>query len=178
MSVRGIVRLAILTFTFVAAASPSAFAQVAEKIGVTMGYPSMIGVLIPMNDQISIRPEISFGGGSTESSSNSGFGLGVGALWYIRGDDLVRTYVTPNLGFVKNGLNAKSGSGLSGDVHSTVTTFSGSLGAEYRAHPNFGLFAELGLAITHTTTDTSPEGSKRSANAWGTRTAIGAIVRF
>ncbi|MEZ5318955.1 MAG: outer membrane beta-barrel protein [Vicinamibacterales bacterium] len=178
MSVRGIIRAFILGSGLTVLAASSAFAQQLDKIGVTMGYPGAIGIQVPINDQVALRPEVSFGGGSSDSSSSGNFGLGVGALWYVRGDDVVRTYVIPRIGFSRSHVNAKPNSGLTGDSHSTATTISGSVGAEYRAHPNFGLFAELGLSFAHSSNEIKVIDSKSTSNSWGTRTAIGAIVRF
>jgi hypothetical protein len=68
-----------------------------------MGFPASFGALWHVSDKVALRPELSFGGSSNDSTgssiaiSGSGWsvGTGVSALFYLRAPDRLRTYVTP-----------------------------------------------------------------------------------
>src|SRR5262245_1568039 len=101
--------------TFVAAAtlllSPlTVHAQDDPRVGLTMGYPSAVGVLWQMNHLVALRPEFTWARTSSDSpsttdplgnpvtgssSNNWTTGVGLSALFYIRRYDNLRTYVSP-----------------------------------------------------------------------------------
>ena len=92
-----------------------ASAQDAGAVGVSMGYPSAVGVMWHVAERFAIRPEVSFsastnenpitsslsalgGGSSTTSVSSStakGVGVGISGLFYIGKWDALRAYVAP-----------------------------------------------------------------------------------
>src|SRR5262245_20730696 len=91
---------------FVAAlfgSSTAALAQEKGKVGLTMGFPSSIGILFHATDKIAIRPEFNFEQSSAEieglvsigSSYTWVVGTGVSALFYLQKWEDVHVYVSP-----------------------------------------------------------------------------------
>src|SRR5262245_29266956 len=86
----------------------TAFAQ-DPGIGLTMGYPAAIGLIIHLGDRMAVRPEFTFAqtsidtdvaitGATVTSSSSSdnwSYGVGASALFYLGPKDNLRTYVSP-----------------------------------------------------------------------------------
>jgi hypothetical protein len=168
---------AVLLLLFAIAVPASA--QDAGNLGAVMGYPASIGLLWDVNERVGLRPEISLSGGSAEVSSSTNITIGASALFYLPTPDQVRTYVSPRVTFGHSSLSPEGEfSSLAGDVSTNTISFTGSLGAEYRPHPRFGIFGELGFGFSHSSTSSDELDVDTSGNQWGTRTAVGIIVRF
>ncbi len=94
----------------------SASAQDPGAIGLTMGYPSAVGVIWHVAERFAIRPEVSFatsttdtpslvgtiGGGTSVSTSgsttsSSAIGIGISGLFYLGKWDALRAYVAPRV---------------------------------------------------------------------------------
>jgi hypothetical protein len=149
----------------------AARAQDEPKVGVTMGYPSAIGILWKAADRIALRPEATLAKGSSESSSsnpiigaaatsapsdNWQLGVGLSALFYVSRTDGLRTYVTPRFAYSKTSTSANlAGSPVSSTSDSRAYTTSGSFGAEYGLGRHFGVFGEVGVSYTTATSETS-----------------------
>ena len=160
----------------------SAAAQSDPKVGVAMGYPSVVQVIWHATDRVAFRPELSFArtANSTtdddfefESESSSvAVGPGISALFYLTRWDNVRSYLAARYAY--SHLSSKAtldGSTLREDSSATHST-SGSLGVQFTPHRRFGVFGEIGLSFSHS----SDEG--RSGSTLGVRTGIGAILYF
>lgn len=162
----------------------SAFAQDSPKVGLVMGYPAAISVIWHASEQIAIRPEITFSGASSGSSSIPGLEAdqfsvnpGVSALFYLAKWDAVRTYVSPR--YLYQHSSTSSSSSILGPLESTATThsFAGSFGAEFNAHRRFAVFGEVGLQYSRAAAETlSVDGP--TLNAWNVRSAVGVIFYF
>jgi hypothetical protein len=148
----------------------AASAQDQPKIGLTMGYPSAIGVLWQVADRVALRPELTATKSSSESASadsivgssgstptnNWQLGVGVSALFYVSRSDALRTYVTPRFAYAKtststNLASTSTSSALDGRSYTTA----GSFGGQYALGRHFGVFGELGVSYTSATTETS-----------------------
>jgi hypothetical protein len=154
------------------AISATARAQDLPKLGITLGYPSAVGLLWNAADRLALRPEFTWSKTSTDapaiadpilgpisngtSSDTWQTGAGVSALLYIGKYESLRTYVSPRLAYSQT--NASSGV-LSSLVSSSNTTStwstSGSFGAQYTAGRHFGIFGEVGLNYASTTSRTT-----------------------
>jgi len=147
---------------------PSAVhAQDAPKLGLTMGYPSAIGVSWQAAERVAFRPELTATRGSSEGSTtdpiigatgtstpsdNWQVGVGLSALFYLTHDGGFRTYVTPRFAYSKtNASNAVAGSVVSSTSDGWTYTTSGSFGAQYSFARHFGVFGEVGAAYTSST---------------------------
>jgi len=146
----------------------NALAQDAGQIGVTLGYPSAVGVIWHVTDNVAVRPEISFSTGSAESPTiSSGLSLpdpsvdvgetssttvaaGVSGLFYFGEWDKLRAYVSPRFTYAR--LTSNSGSTFSTDSRNSAYTITGSFGAHYQLHRRFAVFGETGFGYTHTRT--------------------------
>ena len=159
-------------------------AQDTRQVGVAMGYPSSIGLIWRASDTVALRPEFSFSGGSTGSSSPGGYssdttawGLGVSALFYARKWDKASAYLTPRFSYSHTSTTATqllAGTPSTAENHGNAYSIAGSIGAQYSLSRRFGVFGEVGFAYTHqTSTYTAVENT---ANTWGTRTAIGVTL--
>lgn len=160
-------RASIGLFLFVVIGVPGiARAQDEGKVGLTMGYPSSIGVIWQAADRVALRPEITLSRSTGDSSTNdllgaspvstndsTGVGAGVSALFYLHRWEGLRTYVSPRFSYARTSTSASTTSATS-TSESTVSSYltSGSFGAQYSLGRHFGLFGEIGLGYTATST--------------------------
>jgi hypothetical protein len=147
-------------------------AQDDPKVGVTMGYPSAVGVIWQMSNRVALRPEFTWtrtsvdlpstidpvSGTVTTSATSDSWqtGVGLSALFYVGRYDSLRTYVSPRFTFTRTSAS----SGLAGTAASTssdgwVYSTSGSFGAQYGLGRHFGVFGEIGGMYVSSTTRTS-----------------------
>ena len=157
----------------------SASAQTATSgIGITIGYPASIGVLVNTSDAIAVRPELSFTTTSISptsdvKSTSHSFTIGADALFYLHTYDRVRTYVAPHLDYSHASSSGPSSSDVSITNHGIGVA--GSFGAQYTPTDRFGIFGEVGLGFTHSSLSSNTFGSGGTVNGWGTRAGVGVI---
>jgi hypothetical protein len=158
-------------------------AQDTGKVGITMGYPGSVGILWHATDRIALRPELSLGGGHSESSNSDSLSVttGVSALFYGASIDNVRTYVSPRVTYGHSGLDTDGPTG--NRLHSSTRAWSaaGSFGAQYAPNKRFSVFGELGFG--YSLTESTPlvvtqSVSKIRATSWATRTGVGVVLYF
>jgi len=158
----------MLAVSVVLSVGAHALAQDAGQIGVTLGYPSAVGVIWHVTDNIAVRPEISFSTGSTESpairstfsfpdvsadlgeTSSTTVTAGVSGLLYFGEWDKLRAYVSPRYTYAR--LTSSSGSTFSTDTRNSAYTVTGSFGAQYQLHRRFAVFGETGFGYNHART--------------------------
>lgn len=161
-----------------------AAAQETGKTGVTMAYPGSIGVIWHASDTVAIRPAFSFNHTSGESSIGSdnhswGLGFGLGALFYLRKYDSVRTYVSPQFSYSRTNITATpvSTSGTLPEIasHNDATGGAGTFGAQFFATPHFSVYGEAGIAFTHHKTATGSSTAVKGST-WGTVAGVGVVM--
>jgi hypothetical protein len=166
----------------------TARAQDAGKIGITMGYPASVGILWQAANAIAVRPVISFGGATAESTAtasgthNWSLGTTISALFYLKKYDNVRTYVSPSYRYSHSTTtitpSASAQPGLP-SVDSTANTHgaSGTFGAEYAPGSRARIYGEVGFVYGHTTTHASAVTNllSTSGNTWGTTAGVGFV---
>jgi hypothetical protein len=146
-------------------------AQDDPKVGLTMGYPSAVGVLWQVNNLVALRPEFTWTRTSSDSptttdplgnpvagSSSDTWTTGVGfsALFYLHRYDNLRTYVSPRFTYSRTSGSADiTGSSVSSSSDGWVYSTSGSFGAQYGLGRHFAVFGEIGMNYASTTTRTS-----------------------
>jgi hypothetical protein len=154
------------------AAAGEARAQDTPRVGITMGYPSAVGVIWQVADRVALRPDFTWAKVSTDSSASDPIilgsngntsssdswqtGFGLSALFFLSGTDALRTYVSPRFSYTQSNVSTNVGGSplASGsDIWSYVT--SGSFGAQYTVARHFGVFGEVGLSYSSATTRTS-----------------------
>jgi hypothetical protein len=183
MRIVRILSLAALAAVF---AVSSADAQDQKKIGITMAYPANVGVLLRVGDKVAVRPELSFTGGTSETSSTSfetesdswTLNTGVSVLFYLKKYDDLRTYFTPRFTYAHGSSTSNAtGSVVNPSVTSTLDGigFAGSFGAEYSLGSRFAAFGEVGFGFAHATTKSSILPTELSSNNWGSRAGVGVI---
>jgi|KBSSwiStaDraftv2_1062776.scaffolds.fasta_scaffold947599_2 hypothetical protein len=186
MTVPRIGLMAAIAFMFLA---HTASGQDTPKVGVTMGYPSSIGVIWHLTDGVAIRPEVSvakssgefttttsfsFGGTTTTNTSVSTtetwqVGAGFSALFYVSTHDALRTYVSPRWTYTR--LSSDSSSSLPQTGTAGHANFvSASFGAQYALGRRFGVFGEIGLGFSRTVTTPTPSTSSLSPGVSGSIT--------
>jgi hypothetical protein len=155
----------MLAVSAVLLVSANALAQDAGQIGLTLGYPTAVGVIWHVTDNVAVRPEISFATGSTESPVFSSVSLsdltasigeassttvtaGVSGLFYFGQWDKLRAYLSPRYTYSR--LTGSSGSTFVSDTRNSAFTVTGSFGAQYQLHRRFAVFGETGFGYTHT----------------------------
>jgi len=158
----------LLAVSVVLSVGANALAQDAGQIGITMGYPSAVGVIWHVTDNVAVRPEVSFSTSSSESPAiSSGLSLpgvsddlgntssttvtaGVSGLFYFGEWDRLRAYVSPRYTYSR--LMSDLGSTFSTDTRNSAYTVTGSFGAHYQFHRRFAVFGETGFGYLHTRT--------------------------
>jgi hypothetical protein len=185
------VAVLVMVFGF----STHAFAQEKGKLGLTMGYPSSVGIVYHVTDKLAIRPELNIAQASTETnvpaiagisigtstvtSSSWAIGTGVSGLFYVRQWDDLHLYVSPRWTY---GHVSASGSGLTSGDDNSVNTWSltGSIGAQYALGKRFGVFGEVGFGYQHSheAGGGSPIQVEVNGHVVGTRTGAGVILYF
>jgi len=143
----------------------AARAQDTPKVGLTMGYPASAGLLWRIGERVALRPEVSLSHVSGDTSapdltiptplstdSTNSLGAGVSALLYVGPRDALSTYISPRFSYARTSTSAASGTSTS---DSTVCAYevTGSFGAQYLLGRRFGVFGELGVGYTRTSTD-------------------------
>ena len=159
----------------VVSARPSG-AQEKGQIGLTMAVPGAVGLIWQATDGLAIRPDFTFSQSGSDSSaslttSSTSIGVGVSALFYVRKWESLRAYLSPRFGYQRTSVTYAGSSPLS--PSSNAYTGSGSIGAEYLLHHRFAVFAETGLAYSHSeiTGSSSLPAFDSSSHTWGTRPA-------
>jgi hypothetical protein len=143
-------------------------------------------VLWKLSDKVAIRPEITFTGGSAESSPGSfelesdnwSLGMSVSGLFYLKKYDRLQTYVTPRFSYQHVSTTSQTTAPVT--TPETTTTgnsygFTGSFGGEYALGDKFAVFGEFGFGLSHLTTKSSLSTGKATSSAWGTRSAVGVV---
>jgi len=171
----------VLGLLFVLTASGTAAAQEHGAVGLTMAFPAAIGVIFHATDKVAVRPEFTFNHNSTElttlDATSWSVGTGVSALFYLRTQDRVQTYVSPRFSYTHSESNAAGTTAIPGSS-SNGTGFSGSFGAQYSPSAKFSVFGEVGVGYTRSTTKSDLTGSDLMTSSWGTRAGVGIIVYF
>ena len=168
------------------AVAASAQAQDSGRVGLTTGYPAVIGIQWHISETIAVRPEVSFTttGSSSESlidasTDFSTFSTGASVLFYSPVRDNVKLYVAPRFAYGRT-----SGSGDVIESITNVYSISGSFGGHYSLGRRFAVFGEAGVQYSHQTgsaTSTISLGPLRTTSRGdvvGTRTAVGVVIYF
>lgn len=171
---------------FIAALSATASAQDAGRVGLTTGYPGVIGILWHASDRMGIRPEFSFT--KNDSSSESAFtnaasdfwsfGTGVSLLIFAPLRDNLKTYVSPRFAYTRT-----SGGGDTAESTADAYFVSGAFGGHYALGQRFALFGELGLSYSHQTGSVTSSlaptfHTTNRGDSISTRTAVGVVLYF
>jgi len=153
---------AVPTLIALLVAPAVAYAQEPGKVGVTMGYPSSVGVIWQVAARVALRPEIALSRSTGDSASNdasgatplstidsTGVGVGLSALFYLHRWEGLRTYVSPRFSYVRTSASSSTTAGMS-TAESTASSYltSGSFGVQCSLGRHFGVFGEIGLGFT------------------------------
>ena len=165
--------LAVTLALFAIGPSVTAFAQEAGNVGLSISYPSSIGLVWQATDRVAIRPEFYLNRTSSESlSTDTILGttrttraesdswlaeFGASVLFVVHRDDNLSLYVAPCYLYA-TGDSTSEQENTPGVIFidlnrgsTTMHTFSGSLGTQYRLGERFGVFGEVGLSHERTT---------------------------
>lgn len=183
-----------LAVVFVIASATSGAAQEADggRIGLTMGYPTGIGIIVPLSERVAVRPEftISFSSGESTSSStttvstNDGWGIGGGlsGLFYLSTHDQLRTYLTPRVTYTRTRVDSGASGSANVPTETVNSSYSvaGSVGVEYRLQRRVAMFGELGYGYSRSEAVFSGVGTRTVTvtRTSGLRTGVGIIVFF
>jgi hypothetical protein len=180
-------------------ASSAAIAQERGQLGITMGYPTSVGVIWHLSNAVAIRPEVNLTTSTTDlalsSTSATAYGVGVSALFYIKHWDALRAYVAPRYSYQHGSATSSIGIELPlplpidlPSIQTSTTTsqhnFSGLFGAQYLLHRHFGVFGEIGGIYetgTSTYSSTPPVPASQanpSFHGFGFRSSVGGIFYF
>jgi hypothetical protein len=159
----GVVFIAVATVLSATAAEAQE-----RRFGLTLGAPSAVGIVWRVSDRVAIRPDFTFAVSSGESelaaaslilgeppspSSTDGSSVAIGgsALFYLARWDALRTYLSPRVSFAQSTITSSS-SASTGRTEGSGRGAAGLFGAEYVLGQRFGVFGEVGLSYSRTTT--------------------------
>lgn len=176
------------TLLCIAAGAGAAVAQEPGRVGMTIAYPSAVGLIWHASDRLAVRPEFTFslstsettpGGGLPGGSSASSWsvGTGVSLLYYTQEWDKVRGYVSPRFGYSRTRNETESGT-FSSTLTATNYAWGASYGVQYLPTERFSVFGEVGIGGAFGRGRASNSGNKSDGHGWGTRSGIGMIVYF
>ena len=179
-------RAALAALAGVTLVATPAHAQEAGQVGITMGYPASVGLIWHVTDRVALRPEVSFGWGSSETHSDifetegdsSTFSTGVAALFSLKQWDEVRAYAGPR--FTYGRTTSRSESLLDDVSELTLTNYevAGLFGVQYTPHRRFAVFGEVGVGYNDSETKSDGSTLVRDSRSWGTQTGAGIIFYF
>ena len=170
-------RLHSLCLVFVLLACGTARAQDHGKVGITIAYPSSVGVIWHAARNVAIRPDFTFAMNQTEGQSveTESWTLGVGgsALFYMGSSDRVRPYFSPRVAYSRS--SASSDSSFPLESSNSAWAFAGSFGAEYSAASKFSVFGEAGVSFSRQTGESGISGIEITSRTTGLRAGVGVI---
>ena len=148
-------------------------AQDTGKIGITMGYPGSVGLLWHATESVAIRPAITFTSASFDGISGdfSSFGLDLGALFYVKKYDNVRTYLSPRFSYT----HTSNSTSTANDLTSNTTGGVGAFGTQFAPSPHFSVYGEVGIGISRRTSETNFVGASLKGTTWGTMAGVGIV---
>lgn len=198
-------RVAIASCLVLLSAAGTAFAQNDRTVGLVMGVPVQLGVLWHASDRVAVRPDVSFSWSASDiadtgaglptgvefnsSSTSSRLSAGVAVLFYLSGDDGLRTYVAPRYAVSRSAssnsldlpLIAGPGDlsyGASIDATQTIHSGGGLFGASCAVGSRFTVFGEIGLDATSTKSTSGLSGTRLKSRTVSTRGGVGVVVYF
>lgn len=151
------------------------------RVGLTMGYPSGIGVMVGLSERVALRPEISLAktfiegpgsGGSYLRVTDWELSVGLSAFVYLHRRENLRLFASPRLSCTRSGYTWHDIPEAS-EASWNLWQVSGTFGFQHALSRQFSVFGDLGIAYTH-------EGSARSRiiKRWGPRAGFGVILFF
>jgi hypothetical protein len=175
-------RLALIVASLSLLAPVTAAAQ-DKTFGITMGFPTSVGVFLKVSDTVAVRPEFRFTLTSDDDDQDaSGYGTGVTALFYLKTADALRLYVAPRFAYER--LNTEDRGFFTFETASNVYSLSGLFGAQYLLGDRFLVYGEVGLRFGYSSgqdTVTGPTFSNSSdsfGHSWGSTGGVGIVVFF
>ncbi|MCC7042293.1 MAG: hypothetical protein IT183_00380 [Acidobacteria bacterium] len=171
-----------------------------RSVGLVMGAPLQVGILWQANDDVAVRPDISWswssselgaaspGGEASFGSSISGGRLSAGfsVLFYLNDVDGLRSYVAPGYSVTRVTMTSESSLSVPslGDDdlqnRSTQTSHQGSVvfGAQQAIGTRLRVFGEVGLAFSTSSAKSRLSGAETSGKGAGTTGGVGVVWLF
>ena len=183
-------RYAVIIAVLLAIPTAPAAGQDAGQVGLSVGFPGLIGLTWHATEAIAIRPDFSFShthSDSTTSEVESGswvVGFGASALFYTgTRRDNVRAYLSPRFGYARTSSDV-TGPFTSPTQRQNSYQYSGSFGVQYMPTKRFSVYGEAGVlyqtseaTFATTTAGVSTEG-KSTTDTFGTRAGVGIVWYF
>jgi hypothetical protein len=170
-----------LVFACALLAASSAGAQEAGQVGVSMGFPTSVGLLVHVTDGVAVRPEVTFQHSSTEralsedDASSTSVSFGATGLFYVGEWDNLRTYVGPRYLFSHSSFSSDDSAF---DSSISAHSIAGLFGAQYTPHRRFSVFGEVGLEYVSSSSENDFLDSSRDASSFGLHSAVGVVFYF
>jgi hypothetical protein len=198
----GLARVAAAGLLVLGSCAP-AVAQDGARIGLVLGYPSAAGFVWRVSDPVALRPTISFknehtdGPGALAIDSND-LQADLSVLVCVHRADALDVYIAPRISYLRTATDLNSSISLgqlspffgtlpiqaSTEIKTTGYGAAGLVGAQYTLSRRFSVFAESGIAYSHTSHDEGllvalgNSGTKVTNHSWSTTAAVGGIVWF
>jgi hypothetical protein len=176
----------IVMATVLGLMATTASAQDEGRVGLTTGYPALVGVIWHVSENIAVRPEFSFANDNSSSESPlvdattdfSSVATEISVLFFSPLRDGLKLYFAPRFAYSRT-------SGASDITESRANTYSigGMFGGHYALGRRFALFGEAGFQYSHvdgsvTSSVTPALHTTSSGDVTGTRTAVGIVLYF
>ena len=115
-----------------------------RSFGISMGFPTAVGVYLKVTDRFAVRPEFNFSKTKVEDDPTTwSIGTGVTGLLYLNSGNPLRTYVAPRFTYARQHIEAPGFF----DLESVTNRYSlsGLFGAQYLLGDRFLVFGEVGV---------------------------------
>jgi hypothetical protein len=183
-----------------------AHAQERGQLGLTMGYPTAIGVVWHATDGVGLRADVNVQKTSSELEAGligsagdvdtNSFGFGVAGLFYLGKRDNVSTYFSPRLGYTRTTSSQEVDQivipvipvdlfplplPIPREIRNESSGFSmsGSFGAQYAPTRRFSVFGEVGVNYaTQHSESSSFAAAEAEGSTFGIRSVVGVILYF
>jgi hypothetical protein len=185
----------------------AALAQEKGQVGLTMGYPTSVGILWHVADRVALRPDLTFNQSEVTgtltltvgignqiqttqtqfSTTSTSVTTGLSGLFYVRKRDALSVFLSPRYTYSHGSTtpSATPPATASGGTTTRTHGVSGSFGAQYAIGRRFSIFGEVGVAYS-TSVGNSPDAvtpstTSRSENAGhgvGMRSGVGVVLYF
>jgi hypothetical protein len=156
-----------------------AHGQEKGQVGITMGYPTAVGIVWHLADRVALRPDVTFAHGTDEltittsltfngqpvtsqrrmSTSHTSIGSSMSGLLYLSKRDALSTFVSPRYRYSRTTTSTpvpvSVGAPVS-DATSRLHGVSGSFGVQYAAARRFSVVGEVGVEYVTGRTSQQP----------------------
>jgi opacity protein-like surface antigen len=150
-------RFVVATMTVLALAWPASASAQERSFGVTMGFPTAIGVFWKVAERVAVRPEFNFSKTKVDDEPTTwSVGTGVSGLFYLKPDEPLRPYVASRFTYARQ--NLEDPGFFSFESATDIYSLSALFGAQYLLGDRFLVYGEVGIRGAYSSSNDTVTG--------------------